>query len=406
MADILSLNWVQTAIWIGVILIAALFVNFVVKRLLLKGLNWALSSTAFGRDQELRRHKVIPRIANIMPALAISTGAKWIPNLPEAAYHIVVNVTNAFIVLTIALAISGVLAIFDTIYHRRPESRMRPVKGFVQVAKIVIFAVAAILMTSIITDRSPTILLGGLGAMAAVLILVFQDTLLSFVAGIQILSNDLIRVGDWIEMPSENSDGDVIEVGLHMVKVQNWDNTISTIPVRKLASESFKNWRGMQESGGRRIKRCVYLDQTSVKFLTPDDLARLKTLHLLAPYLEEKTAEISKWNTLHGNDMGPGARKMTNIGTFRAYLQRYLQSRTDIAQHMTLMVRQKDPTAQGLPLEIYCFTNTTVWAEYEGIQADIFDHVLSIMPFFDIRVFQGVSGQDIRMSGIQSNVIS
>lgn len=395
---LLSHRWIDTGIWITILVVTALFVNFVVKGLLLRGLNWALNNTAFGRDAQLRRHKVIPRIANVMPALVISGGADWIPGLPDSMLQITVNVANAFIVLTLSLALAGILAIFDTVYHRRPESRMRPIKGYMQVAKIIIYVIAAILITSILTDRSPTILLGSFGAMAAVLILVFQDTLLSFVAGIQILSNDLIRVGDWIEMPSENADGDVIEVGLHMVKVQNWDHTISTIPVRKLASESFKNWRGMQDSGGRRIKRSIFLDQTSVKFLSPEDLLRLEGLHLLVPYLEARNKEIAKWNSAHGVAQGPGARKMTNIGTFRAYLDHYLRSRTDISQSMTLMVRQKEPTAQGMPLEIYCFSNTTAWTEYEGIQADIFDHILSIMPLFDLRVFQGVTGHDVRLA--------
>lgn len=403
--NLLSHPWVETAIWIGMLLLAALFANFVVKRLLLSSLNWALNNTAFGRDEQLRRHKVIPRVANVIPALVISSGADWIPALPETALQITVNVANAFIVLTLALALGGVLAIVDTIYHRRPESRMRPIKGYVQVAKIIIYVIAAILVASLLTDRSPTILLGGLGAMAAVLLLVFQDTLLSFVAGVQILSNDLIRVGDWIEMPSENADGDVIEVGLHIVKVRNWDHTISTIPVRKLASESFKNWRGMQESGGRRIKRSIFLDQTSVKFLSPQDRARLEGLHLLEPYMQEKSAEIAKWNTLHGNDLCPGARKMTNIGTFRAYLDRYLGSRTDISKAMTLMVRQKEPTAQGLPLEIYCFTATTDWVAYEGIQSDIFDHILSILPLFELRIFQGVTGHDVQQHAVAGNQI-
>jgi miniconductance mechanosensitive channel len=391
----LETPWVETLLMLSALVLSALFVNFVVKRVLLKIVERALSGTVFGRDEELRRHKVIPRLANIMPALVISIGAEWIPGLPASLGTIIVNVANAFMILTVAMAISGCLAIMDTIYHRRPESRMRPIKGYVQVAKIGLYILAAILMASVLTDRSPTILLGGLGAMAAVLLLVFQDTILSFVAGVQILSNDLLRVGDWISMPSQNADGTVIEVGLHIVKVRNWDHTISTIPVRKLASESFKNWRGMTDGGVRRIKRSIHLDQTSTRFLDHEDVARLSELPLLKPYLDAKLAEISEWNASHGGT-GPGARRLTNIGTFRAYMEAYLRARPDISNRDTLMVRQSDPTSKGLPIEVYCFTTTTVWTEYEGIQSDIFDHILSILPLFDLRVFQDVSGADLR----------
>lgn len=399
--------WVKTFLLVGALIIASLFVNFVVKRLLLKALNWALENTSFGRDQELRRHKVIPRIANVMPALVISVGSAWVPGIPDTLLAIIVNVANAFIVLTLSMAIAGCLAIANTLYHRRPESRMRPITGYIQVGKIAIYGIASILMVSILTDRSPTILLGSLGAMAAVLLLVFQDTILSFVAGVQILSNDLVRVGDWIEMPSEDADGDVIEIGLHMVKVRNWDKTISTIPVRKLAGDSFKNWRGMQESGGRRIKRSIFLDQNAVSFLSDQDIDRLKGLHLLEPYLDDKGHEIADWNKRfgEGRELGASARRMTNVGTFRAYLKSYLKSRTDIAQHMTLLVRQKEPNAQGLPIEIYCFTSTTEWVAYEEIQADIFDHILSILPLFGLQVFQDVSGGDIRQKLMLTPVI-
>ena len=395
---LMSHSWVEGVTLFGILLAAVLVMNFVVKRLLLKGLNWALDSTSFGRDQELRKHRVIPRLTNVMPALVISAGSSWVPGIPEVLLEIIVNVANAFITLTLAMAAGGCLAIADTVYHRRPESRMRPIKGYVQVAKIMVYAVAAILMVSILTDRSPTVLLGSLGAMAAVLILVFQDTLLSFVAGVQISSNDIIRVGDWIEMPSESADGDVIEIGLHSVKVQNWDKTISTIPVRKLASESFKNWRGMSASGGRRIKRSIFIDQNSVNFLTDDEKNKLSGLQLLQPYLDQKNKEIREWNAQleMSETETPGSRRLTNVGTFRAYLEAYLRSRTDLHQHMTLMVRQKEPGAEGLPIEIYCFTSTTVWAEYEGIQSDIFDHVISILPFFSLRIFQAVGGEDIR----------
>src|SRR5690606_14378628 len=264
--------------------------------------------------------------------------------------------------------------------------------------QIVIYAIATILVIATLIDRSPLILLSGLGAMAAVLMLIFQDSLLSLVASVQISSSDIIRVGDWVEMPALNADGDVIDIALHTVKVQNWDKTITSIPTKRFISDSFKNWRGMQESGGRRIKRSLYLDQQSVHFLNNEERQRLYRFNLLEDYLVKKRQEIDEWNTkLEEAGKEPvNTRRVTNLGTFRAYVQHYLQRHPGIHQDMTLMVRQLAPTAEGLPLEIYCFTNTVAWAQYEGIQADIFDHLLAILPEFGLRVFQAPGGADFR----------
>ena len=223
--------------------------------------------------------------------------------------------------------------------------------------------------------------------------LIFQDTILSLVASIQLGTNDMVRIGDWIEMPSQNADGDVIEVALHTVKVQNWDKTITTIPVRKLITDSFKNWRGMQEAGGRRIKRALYLDQRSVRFLDDAEIKRLEEFVLLNDYLERKRRELAEWNArLEAQGAKPiNERRVTNLGTFRAYVEQYLRSNPHIHQGMTLLVRQLQPGVSGIPLEIYCFTNDTRWAVYEGIQSDIFDHLLAILPVFDLRVFQQCS---------------
>ena len=253
-------------------------------------------------------------------------------------------------------------------------------------------------MVAALIDRSPLILLSGLGAMAAVLMLIFQDTLLSLVASVQISSSDIIRVGDWIEMPQLNADGDVIDIALHTVKVQNFDKTITTIPTKRFISDPFKNWRGMQESGGRRIKRCLYLDQTSVRFLSPDEIARLQRFLLLGQYLSSKQSELLSWNTelAEAAQEPANTRRVTNIGTFRAYVELYLRQHRGINQNMTLLVRQLQPTADGLPLELYCFTNTVAWAAYEGYQSDIFDHLLAILPEFGLRVFQHPSGADMR----------
>lgn len=379
------------------VLVAALG-NWIVKRVLVRGLKRALRSNRFGQGELIHYIGVIARLANVVPALILSVGIRFVPDLSDTIVTVVHNVCSAFIVLTIALAIGNLLTTINTLYEQRPEARLRPVKGYVQVTKIVIYVIATILMVATIIDRSPLILLSGLGAMAAVLMLIFQDTLLSLVASVQISSNDIIRVGDWVEVPHLNADGDVIDIALHTVKIQNWDKTITSIPTKRFLTDPFKNWRGMQESGGRRIKRSVMLDQQSVHFLNDEERAQLNRFRLLKDYLKEKQQDIDTWNqALKEQGKEPvNTRRITNVGTFRAYVERYLRSHDGIHQNMTLMVRQLSPTAEGLPLEIYCFTNTVDWVKYEGIQADIFDHLMSILPEFGLRVYQHPSGLDLR----------
>ncbi|MFC5385214.1 mechanosensitive ion channel family protein [Aquamicrobium segne] len=392
-----SYPWLLTLAALLGLMLAALFANFVVKSILLKILDRIVAKTAFGRDEELRRHGLVERMANIVPAQVIASGITLVPDLPASVTAVITNVALAVIVLMVAMVISAALNIVDTLYHRRSDARIKPIKGYIQVLKIAVYVIAALLMIATLVDRSPLILLSGLGAMAAVLILVFQDTLLSLVAGIQISSTGMVRVGDWIEMPSLNANGDVIEIALHTVQVRNFDKTITTIPIRKLVTDSFKNWRGMQESGGRRIKRSICLDQNSIGFLGPEDLRKLERFGLLETYLTQKQAEISQWNEKLGPraQIAANTRRITNIGTFRAYVDTYLRNHPGVHKAMTIMVRQLEPGPEGLPLEIYCFTNTTVWTSYEGIQADIFDHLFAILPEFNLRVFQNPSGADL-----------
>lgn len=370
--------------------------NWLVKHILVRGFYRLLQAAPL--DQTLTQNHVIGRLANVVPALILSYGIAFVPDISPTLVSIVQNVANAFIVLTVALAINAAFNTIGSMYEQRPDAHRRPIKGYLQIIKIVVLLIATILMVATLIDRSPLILLSGLGAMAAVLILIFQHTLLSLVASVQINSNDIVRIGDWIEMPQLNADGSVIDIELHTVKVQNWDNTITTIPTKSLISESFKNWRGMQESGGRRIKRSLYVDQNSIQFLDAETCQRLQSFSLLNEYLRDKLNEINAWNArLAEQHLQPiNARKVTNIGTFRAYVERYLRNHQGVHQGMTLMVRQRDPTAEGLPLEIYCFTNTVVWVEHERIQSDIFDHLLAIMPEFGLRVFQNPSGIDLQ----------
>ncbi|MBU1332215.1 MAG: mechanosensitive ion channel family protein [Gammaproteobacteria bacterium] len=399
-----ALAWVEhypelhSLISLSLLLLAAWMANWVVKRILIRGLYRALAATAIGQDQSLAESNIIARLANVVPAIVLSSGIALVPELPEAVVTVTQNVCSAFIVLTLALAISGVLSLVSALYQRRPDAHLKPIKGYVQVVKILVFAIATILMIATLIDRSPLILLSGLGAMAAVLMLIFQDTLLSLVASVQISSSDMVRVGDWIEMPQLNADGDVIDIALHTVKVQNFDKTITTIPTKRLISDPFKNWRGMQEAGGRRIKRCLYLDQTSVRFLSPDEIARLQRFLLLGQYLSSKQSELLSWNAELADAAQEPAntRRVTNLGTFRAYIEHYLRQHPGINQSMTQLVRQLQPTADGLPLELYCFTNTVAWVPYESYQSDIFDHLLAILPEFGLRVFQHPSGADMR----------
>ncbi|TCQ93991.1 mechanosensitive ion channel family protein [Pseudomonas sp. JUb52] len=381
------------------LLLAAWVLNWIVKRILVRGFYRLLRSTSFGQDQELNHHRVIGRLANIVPALVLAGGIELVPGRPDALVTVVQNVCSAFIVLTIALALGSALNMVNVLYSRRPSARLKPIKGYVQVSKIVIYAIAVILMIATLIDRSPLILLSGLGAMAAVLLLIFQDTLLSLVASVQISSNDIIRVGDWIEMPQLNADGDVIDIALHTVKVQNFDKTITTIPTKRFITDSFRNYRGMQEAGGRRIKRALNIDQNSVHFLSDAEREHLHRFNLLDDYLTAKEQELADWNRkLEKRGQEPvNTRRVTNLGTFRAYVERYLRAHPGVHQGMTLLVRQMPLSSEGLPVEIYCFTNTTVWAQYEGIQGDIFDHLLSILPEFGLHVFQHPSGRDFRM---------
>ncbi|MEN0108126.1 MAG: mechanosensitive ion channel family protein [Pseudomonas sp.] len=380
------------------LLFAAWLANWLVKRILVRGFYRALRASTLGQDKALARSHIISRLANVVPALILSAGIELVPNLSPTLVTVTHNVCNAFMVLTIALAMAGMLTLANTLYERRPDAHLRPVKGFIQVLKIAIYLVATVLVIATLVDRSPLILLSGLGAMAAVLILVFQDTLLSLVASVQISSNDVIRVGDWIEMPQLNADGDVIDIALHTVKVQNWDKTITTIPTKRFITDSFKNWRGMREAGGRRIKRSLHLDQNSVHFLSPEEIEHLRQFKLLAPYLKSKESELMSWNSQleEPQRVAVNTRRVTNIGTFRAYVENYLRQHSGIRQDMTLLVRQLSPLADGLPLELYCFTNTTAWVPYEAIQSDIFDHMLAILPEFGLRVFQHPSGADMR----------
>ncbi|MBC8208847.1 MAG: mechanosensitive ion channel [Desulfobulbaceae bacterium] len=294
--------------------------------------------------------------------------------------------------------INTVMYTVEEIYNRREEAKRKPISGYLSVIRIGLFVLAGIFIISTLTNKSPWGIFSVLGGLTAVVLLIFKDTILGFVASLQLVGHDMVRVGDWIEMPSFEADGDVIEVSIHTVKVQNWDKTITTIPTYALVSNAFKNWRGMSESGGRRIKRDISIDMNSVHFCSLELMEKLSKFSLLKEYLQEKQEEIDCYNRENNleNSMVPNGRRQTNIGVFRAYVKRYLLHHPKINTDMTFLVRHLPPTSRGLPMEIYVFSNDKVWANYEDIQADIFDHVLAVLPEFGLRVFQEPSGLDLQ----------
>ena len=406
-ASLAPYPWAYTVVVACALVLLAWLANWITKRVLLRGLRRLLATLPLGQGDHQVRLRVIPRLANVVPAVVLAAGVAFVPDLPALLVTVVRNVCFAFIILTVALAVAAALDLANEVYQRRPDAADKPIKGYLQLLKIVVFVVAAVLMVAALIDRSPVILLSGLGAMMAVLILVFQDTLLSLVASVTLSSNDMVRVGDWIEMPSQNADGDVIDIALHTVKVQNWDKTITTIPTWRLMSESFKNWRGMFSSGGRRIKRMLRLDTNRVRFLTPEEIDRLARIALLQPYLDGKKQDVLQTNAALRERLGEHAvepanqRRLTNIGTFRAYVDAYVRAHPGIHKDMLLIVRTLEPTGEGVPLELYCFTATTAWVEYERIQGDIFDHLIAILPEFGLGLYQSPTGRDIRAGLLQ-----
>ena len=408
-------NWLWALIAFASLALAAWIAGRVAKRLLSGAFRHFTARTRLTLDFFLR-------LARMIPALIIYYGSGPALSLPQASlippegvlvvlWIVLQRLSAAYVVVTLARAFNALLDAVNDIYNETyTDAKSRPVKGYLQVLSLLAYITAAVVAVAVLLGRSPVVFLSGLGALAAVLMLVFKDTILSLVASVQIMSNDMIRIGDWVSVPQANSDGDVIDIALHTVKIQNWDKTISTIPTHKFISESFKNWRGMSESGGRRIKRSLRIDMNSVRFLTDDEIEALSRREMLRDYMRAKHDEITRHNTAKGDavranadtatsaaepDTEPELRRLTNLGTFRAYVLRYLQTHAGTNKGMTLMVRQLAPGAQGVPIEIYCFASDTAWASYESLQGDIFDHLIAVLPEFGLRVFQAPAGGDL-----------
>jgi len=381
-----------------ILILVAILAYIIAKHVVVRGIRHLITKLKFANHDIMSQHSVIRRIANIVPAIVIMNGIVTVPHLSAKMVSFVQMSAQAFIFLTIALAIGELLNIFNLVYQRNPKSRNKPIKGYLQLIKLIIFIVCGLMILGTFLKKDVFTLLAGFGAMAAVLMLVFQNTILSLVASVQISSYDMVRIGDWIEMPSLNADGDVIDMSLHTITVQNFDKTFTTIPTNKLVTDTFKNWRGMSQAGVRRIKRSLYIDQSSVHFMSEAEQSKLKEFLLLDQYLDHKSTELVEFNQKLSNTSPCNQRRLTNIGTFRAYVELYLNQHPNISKHQSLIVRQLQPTEKGLPLEIYAFSNQIAWKDYEAIQSDIFDHLIAILPEFGLKIYQAPSGYDMQIA--------
>jgi len=389
--------WAGIALMILGMLAVFMGVSWLIDRVLSTVARRALQLTGKSEWADgLISRRVFRNIGFALPLLAIWSNLPMLAIRPDLASLLMRIITSSGVVF-IFLALVGVLRTWEDVYSSSHRGQTRSIKGYVELARILLWAVCTILVVSIMMDRSPLLMLSGLGALSAVLLLVFKDTLLSLVASTQMSSYDMLRLGDWIEMPQAGADGFVIDMALHTVKVQNWDKTVTTIPTYKLFSESFRNWRHMFESGGRRIKRTMRIDASTVRFLTDEEIQELRRYALIRDYLDDKTVELDQTNRQLGELTAVPAnrRRLTNIGTFRAYAKAYIERHPEIRKDMLMLVRMLEPQSDGIPLEVYCFTNNTAWVEYERIQGDIFDHLLAILPEFWMRLYQAPAGSDI-----------
>ena len=390
--SVLSGQWYTSYLLIGMLCLVAYFIT---SRILLRTVSHLFKKTSTKFDDILIEERVFSKLPFLVPLVILY-------NSKDLLYWN--NLLDRVILSTIALiflySLNALINALNEMFKLTDLSKKFSIKSYTQIGKLLINIFGIIVVIAVLTGNSPVYLLSGLGALTAVLILVFKDTILSLVSSVQISSNDLFKVGDWVEAPQFGADGDVIDIALHSVKIQNWDKTISVIPTNKLIDSSFKNWRGMAESGGRRIKRSINIDMSSIKFCTNEMIDRYSKYNVIANYIKVKLEEVQRFNIENNitDESLINGRSLTNIGTFRAYIEGYLRNHNKIHDEMTFLVRQLSPSANGLPIEIYVFSNDTDWLNYEKIQADIFDHLLAVVSEFELKVFQNPSGSDFKSS--------
>lgn len=400
---------VVDSILFSLVLLVA-FVGYVITRkIIYRVVVKIVKATPNDWDDELLNSRLFTWVSLLVPVAVIwktalevfdsdAFGVESQDLIIEGIGYISLIVSQVMAIVLILFSLMSVLNIVERIYSRYEVSKKLPLKSLLQVIKVVLFVVGLIFIISSVMGKSPVLIFSGLGAATAILMLIFKDAILGLVAGIQLSANQMVSVGDWIEMPKFGADGEVAEVALTTVKVINWDKTITTVPTYALIVDSFKNWRGMGESGVRRIKRAIHFDVQSVHVLDKNEMQRMRQFKLLNTYLAEKEAEIDAWNKERGvrDDELVNARVLTNIGTFRAYIVEYLKNHPKIVQDQTILVRHLSPGENGLPIEIYAFSTDNAWVNYEDIQSDIFDHLMAIAPEFGLRIFQRPSGMDLR----------
>lgn len=397
LANFLTHPWARTLLGCVALVAAAWavawlahFVLVRITRAVSRHLDWAW-------DEALVRHGVFHRLVQVLPMLIIHYGIPWVSGVPTLAKQVVATLAMALVSLFMVLAVNAALSAAEDLFHATPRGREHSVKGYVQLGKISVWLIGVIVIAATLVDRSALSLLAGLGAVSAVLLLIFKDTIMSVVASVQIGSYDMLRVGDWIALPDDNVDGDVVEISLNTVKVVNWDKTLSTIPTWHLISKSYRNYRNMYATG-RRIRRALSIDVTSVRFLTPSEIDHLGKFKLLDGYFQRKGEELTAWNgQLQSKGWGTiNDRRLTNLGSFRAYMQAYIGSHPGINQDLFWAVRQLDPAPTGIPLQVYAYTRDTGFVAHENVQGDIFDHLITILPEFGLKLFQEPSGTDLR----------
>ena len=399
-------NFIAEAISFVTLILVSILIYYAVVYIIRKTLNVFIEKSPSKRDDILLKNKVFKRLCLLIPAYIIRYNiVAAIPSFPILSSTIILF-TKIYEVFVYSRVIDGILTTLNDIYDTYEVSKSKPIKGFIQVLKTIIYIVCFLLIIAILTGKQLSNILIGLGTLSAVLMLVFKDPILGFVGGLQLTVNDMLRIGDWIVMEKSKADGEVLEIGLTTVKVQNWDMTITTIPTYTLISDSFTNWRGMENSGGRRIARSFVIDIDTVKFCTPEMLERYKQYQLVTNYIIEKEKEVEEYNKTNNIDNSTlvNGRRQTNIGIFRAYLTEYLANCPYINKDMTFMVRQLAPTEFGIPMQVYAFSSNKEWIKYENIQSDIFDHIFAVVPMFDLKIYQKPSSNTLEKINNSENI--
>ena len=390
-------TYISEAISLITLIVITLVLYHVVFFAIRKTIHVFIEKSESKRDDILIQNKVFRRLCLLVPAYLIRFNIEAaVPSFPVLSSTIILF-TKIYEVFVYSRVIDAILSTLNDIYDTYEISKSKPIKGFIQVLKTIIYIVCFLLSIALLTNKELSNILIGLGTLSAVLMLVFKDPILGFVGGLQLTINDMLRIGDWIVMEKSKADGEVLEIGLTTVKVQNWDMTITTIPTYSLISDSFTNWRGMVNSGGRRIARSFVIDIDTVKFCTPEMLERFKKFQLVSQYIIDKEKEIEEYNKANNIDDSNlvNGRRQTNLGIFRAYLSSYLANCPYINKDMTFMVRQLSPTETGVPIQIYAFSSNKAWVSYENIQSDIFDHVFAVVTMFDLKIYQKPSSNSL-----------